>query len=199
MANKILIVDDEEAVRNTLRDLLRKEDYTVLAVESGEEAIEAIKKEDFDAVLMDVKLTGMSGLEAFDAEEAFKNENLTAIESALKKASNIVIMDPGTNAFLVNSWPDNHSLKLAMLAPSVQTVDEYHLFLQSQDAAIISNETKPIIQGDKRIALTQRVMDTLEQQNILKAEKKIGSDSAMLGGVKVNGYEVPYYIGRRSS
>jgi DNA-binding NtrC family response regulator len=64
MANKILIVDDEAAVRDTLRDLLKKEAYNVLAVASGEEALEAIEKEDFDAVLMDVRLNGMSGLES---------------------------------------------------------------------------------------------------------------------------------------
>lgn len=63
MANKVLIVDDETAVRETLSDLLKKENFKVHAVASGEEAIEVIGKEDFDAVLMDVRLNGMSGLE----------------------------------------------------------------------------------------------------------------------------------------
>jgi len=63
MASKILIVDDEAAVRDMLSDLLKKEKYRVHAVGSGEEALEIIGKEDFDAVLLDVKLSGMSGLE----------------------------------------------------------------------------------------------------------------------------------------
>jgi len=64
MPTKILIVDDEVAVRDTLSELLQKENYKVHAVGSGEEAIDLIEKEDFEAVLMDVRLNGMSGLES---------------------------------------------------------------------------------------------------------------------------------------
>jgi DNA-binding response OmpR family regulator len=63
MAGKILVVDDEAPVREMINDLLKKENYQVSSVATGEEAIETINKEDFEAVLLDVKLTGMSGLE----------------------------------------------------------------------------------------------------------------------------------------
>ncbi len=76
MANKILIVDDEEAVRDTLRDLLKKEGYDVLAVESGEGAIDAIRKEDFEAVLMDVRLNGISGLESLKKIKELKPDTI---------------------------------------------------------------------------------------------------------------------------
>lgn len=63
MDSKILIVDDEAPVRDMFRDLLRKEGYQVHTVATGEEALEAIDKDGFEAVLLDVKLGGMSGLE----------------------------------------------------------------------------------------------------------------------------------------
>ncbi|MCX5695368.1 MAG: response regulator [Candidatus Omnitrophica bacterium] len=63
MAGKILVVDDEAPVREMINDLLKKENYQVCSVATGEEALESVNKEDFEAVLLDVKLTGMSGLE----------------------------------------------------------------------------------------------------------------------------------------
>jgi two-component system response regulator (stage 0 sporulation protein F) len=61
---KILVVDDEAPVRDLFSDLFKKDGYDVKCVATGEESIELVAKEDFDVVLMDIKLTGMSGLEA---------------------------------------------------------------------------------------------------------------------------------------
>ena len=64
MLYKVLVVDDEAPVVELFNDLLKKENCSVKGVGSGEDALEAIKKEDFDIVLLDIKLPGMSGLEA---------------------------------------------------------------------------------------------------------------------------------------
>ncbi|MCX5700215.1 MAG: response regulator [Candidatus Omnitrophica bacterium] len=64
MILKVLVVDDEAPVREMFEELLKKEDFRISAVATGEEALETVKKEDFDVVLLDIKLPGMSGLEA---------------------------------------------------------------------------------------------------------------------------------------
>lgn len=63
MSYKILVIDDEEPVRELFRDLLHDEDWQTVCVAGGEEALEVIKKEDFDLVLLDIKLTGMNGFD----------------------------------------------------------------------------------------------------------------------------------------
>lgn len=63
MPYKVLVVDDETPVRALFNDLLQKEKCTVSGVTTGEEALDAIQKEDFEVVLLDIKLPGMSGLE----------------------------------------------------------------------------------------------------------------------------------------
>ncbi|MFH1191815.1 MAG: response regulator [Candidatus Omnitrophota bacterium] len=63
MLYKILVVDDEEAVRDLLGDLFKKEDCLPVTCGSGEEALDILKKETFDVVLLDIKLPEMSGLE----------------------------------------------------------------------------------------------------------------------------------------
>jgi len=61
---KILVVDDEAPVRDLFNDLFKKDGYDIKCVATGEESVDLVAKEDFDVVLMDIKLTGMSGLEA---------------------------------------------------------------------------------------------------------------------------------------
>ncbi|MFD2905583.1 sigma-54-dependent transcriptional regulator [Sphingobacterium anhuiense] len=59
----ILIIDDERAIRNSLRDILEYEDYNILDVDNGIEALEIIKKEKIDLVLCDIKMNKMDGME----------------------------------------------------------------------------------------------------------------------------------------
>ncbi len=61
---KILIVDDEEGIRESLTSILRDERYSVDAVASGEEALAHIAGGDFQVVLLDVWLPGIDGMEA---------------------------------------------------------------------------------------------------------------------------------------
>jgi len=60
---RILIVDDEEGLRRVLSILLTKEGYSVTAVASGKEALETFEKDVYDAVITDIKMPGMSGIE----------------------------------------------------------------------------------------------------------------------------------------
>jgi CheY-like chemotaxis protein len=60
---RILVVEDVATIRFTLRLLLERCGYVVTAVESGEAALEELVRSGFDLLLLDVHLTGMSGLE----------------------------------------------------------------------------------------------------------------------------------------
>jgi len=62
MAAKILIVDDDAGVRESLEELLRLEDYQADSSGSGEDALEALS-EGFDLVLLDIKMPGIDGVE----------------------------------------------------------------------------------------------------------------------------------------
>ena len=64
MSYKVLVVDDEAPVRDLFTDLLKTEKHSVKCAATGEEALEMIGKEDFDVVLLDIKLPGISGIEA---------------------------------------------------------------------------------------------------------------------------------------
>lgn len=60
---RILIVDDELVIRESLAGWLRRDGYDISTVESGEKAIETLKVNSFDIILLDIQLDGMSGME----------------------------------------------------------------------------------------------------------------------------------------
>ena len=57
----ILVVDDEESIRNSLRGILENEGYRVVTAENGKKALEKIQGIPFDAVLVDLKLPDIDG------------------------------------------------------------------------------------------------------------------------------------------
>jgi DNA-binding response OmpR family regulator len=66
LGGRILIVDDEASLRRTLARVLQREGYEVTTAGSGEQALAFIKSTDYDLVYLDIRMPGMSGLEALN-------------------------------------------------------------------------------------------------------------------------------------
>ena len=60
---RVLVVDDEDSIRNAIGKFLKARGYEVEVVENGIEAVEALQRERFDVMLCDVRMPGMSGTE----------------------------------------------------------------------------------------------------------------------------------------
>jgi len=68
----ILVIDDERSIRNTLKEILEYEKFTVDLAENGNEGLEMYRKGGYDIVLCDIKMPEMDGLEAL--EKIFEEE-----------------------------------------------------------------------------------------------------------------------------
>jgi len=64
MKPRILVIDDEAAIRDSLKMILEYEDYEFLGASSGPEGVSLVKRESPDLVVLDIKMPGMNGLEA---------------------------------------------------------------------------------------------------------------------------------------
>jgi two-component system nitrogen regulation response regulator NtrX len=60
---RILVIDDEAAIRDSLKMILEYEDYQFMGAASGRDGLAAVQKERPDAVLLDIKMPGMDGME----------------------------------------------------------------------------------------------------------------------------------------
>ena len=64
---KILIIDDERAIRNTLKEILEFENYTVDVAENGREGLEMASATNYDLIFSDIKMPEMDGIEVLGA------------------------------------------------------------------------------------------------------------------------------------
>ncbi|MDD4754555.1 MAG: sigma-54 dependent transcriptional regulator [Prolixibacteraceae bacterium] len=64
--SKILVIDDERSIRNTLKDILEYEKYEVDLAEDGKQGIDRAKHSEYDIILCDIKMPGMDGIEVLE-------------------------------------------------------------------------------------------------------------------------------------
>jgi DNA-binding NtrC family response regulator len=62
--NKVLVVDDQDLLREMLKDFLTHEGYEIMEARNGKECIDCTKSHQFDAIFMDVRMPEMDGLAA---------------------------------------------------------------------------------------------------------------------------------------
>src|SRR6201996_3505025 len=109
---RILIIDDERAIRSTLREILEYEDYQVDDVDNGPDGLELIAKEDYDLVLCDIKMNRMDGMEVLTEGLNIKPDLPfimisghgtveTAIEASKKGAVDFISKPPDLNRLLI--------------------------------------------------------------------------------------------------
>jgi len=109
---KILIIDDERAIRSTLREILEYEDYDVEDVDNGVDGLQLIEKKDFDLVLCDIKMNRMDGMEVLTEGLALKPDLPfimisghgtveTAVEASKKGAFDFISKPPDLNRLLI--------------------------------------------------------------------------------------------------
>jgi len=109
---KILVIDDERSIRNTLKDILGYEGYAVEVAENGLLGLEMVKNADFDIILCDIKMPEMDGIEVLDKIMEFKPDTTvvmisghgnidTAVESIKKGAFDFIVKPLDLNRLLI--------------------------------------------------------------------------------------------------
>jgi len=109
---KILIIDDERAIRSTLREILEYEDYEVEDVDNGIDGLNLIQRNSYDLVLCDIKMNRMDGMEVLSEGLAIKPDLPfimisghgtveTAVEASKKGAFDFISKPPDLNRLLI--------------------------------------------------------------------------------------------------
>lgn len=82
MSGKVLIVDDEKLMRISLESQLKKEGYDVTSMDNAIDGLKIVKSEEFDVVLTDLRLSGMSGIDFLKEVKKYNQEIIVVIMTA---------------------------------------------------------------------------------------------------------------------
>ena len=110
---KILIVDDEQSIIDSLRLILEHEGYDADGCNDGFTAIEKIGNEEYDLVLLDIKMPGMDGIEALERIKKINKDIVVVMISGHGNIETAVeATKKGAYNFLQKPLPDLHELKI---------------------------------------------------------------------------------------
>jgi len=109
---KVLIVDDEQSIRRTLREILEFEKYTVDEASDGLECLVKLKRSKYDVVIMDIKMPKMDGMDALERIQLLAPDtpvvmisghaNIdTAVDAVKKGAFDFISKPPDLNRMLI--------------------------------------------------------------------------------------------------
>jgi two-component system KDP operon response regulator KdpE len=100
----ILVVDDEPQIRRVLRSTLSSQGYVITDAKTGEEAVESVRKNKPDLVLLDVNMPGMGGIEA--CREIRRSSEAPVIMLTVRSAEKdkVLALDAGADDYVVKPF-----------------------------------------------------------------------------------------------
>ncbi|MFN8260847.1 MAG: sigma-54 dependent transcriptional regulator [Chitinophagales bacterium] len=166
---KILIVDDEKAIRRTLKEILEYEKYDIEEAEDGEIGLEKIEKNNYDVVILDIKMPKKDGLEVLTEMQQkgidtpvivlSGHGNIeTAVEAVKKGAFDYIPKPPDLNRLLITvrnamdkvSLVTETKILKKKIAKSKDIVGESNPIVKIKEtiAKVAPTEARVLITGD---------------------------------------------------
>ena len=183
MTSKILVVDDEKTARISLAEILRLEGYDVLAVDDGESALSILNEQNFDLMLLDIRMPGMDGIEVMQKaaemspdtqiimltahgsmESVIESLRYGAHDYLLKPSSPQEILSSVAGALARHADAQRKRLLLGQMETSLQQLKDAEGVEQSSiagqrvislpDGVMVDLARREIWRGTERVALT---------------------------------------------
>ena len=169
MQQKILVIDDEKAIRSSLKDILSFEGYDVEEAIDGIEAINKIKDNEYDCILCDIKMPKMDGKEVLDQSLQLKPDipfilisghgTIDAAVLAVKKgAFDFIAKPPDLNRLLITirNAIDRSSLivETKQLRKKVNKISQSEMIGNSPALLKIKETIDKVAPTDARVLIT---------------------------------------------
>ncbi|TCJ04999.1 response regulator transcription factor [Cytobacillus praedii] len=160
----ILVVEDEEKIARLLEIELEYEGYTVTKAMDGLDALALCRKQDWDLILLDVMLPGLSGIELLRRIRAYDSHTpvllLTAKSSVEDKVSGL---DLGANDYITKPFQIEELLarvRAALRFKRKEQIEDETDWLTLADLKL-NEKTREVVRGEDAIELTPREFDLL--------------------------------------
>lgn len=166
---RILIIDDESAIRRVLIKILSEENenYNVEGAEDGQKGLEALKKNDYDLVLCDIKMPRMDGVEVLEAARKIKPETPfimisghgdldTAVNTMRMGAFDYISKPPDLNRLLttVRNALDKNNLVVENKILKKKVGKNYEMIGESKEIALVKDMIEKVAPTDARVLIT---------------------------------------------
>jgi two-component system, OmpR family, response regulator len=174
MNDKILVVDDEESLRLTMKLKLKAAGFDVDVAEDGEVAIEKLKLEKFDAVLLDINMPRMSGIEALGIiRQQFPQTETIMLTGFADFSTAIECLKNGARDYLVKPIDTTELITRLKSLLRSKSSEQALLEVQRQYMSIFFNDMmgplKEIVESLDQALKLKSKSDAPEREKLIKA------------------------------
>jgi two-component system, OmpR family, KDP operon response regulator KdpE len=157
---KILIVDDAQQVRRVLRTALSAEGYTIFEAGTGEEALESVRQSTPDAILLDVNMPGIGGLET--CREIRRTMDIPILMLTVRNAERdkVMALDAGADDYVVKPFSMAELLARIRAALRRRLPQEKVTSFSTKDFAV-NFETRQVTVKGRDVHLTPKEFELL--------------------------------------
>jgi two-component system response regulator VicR len=124
MTKEILVVDDEKDLVGLMTKILEFEGYNVTPAYDGYECLEKIKEKEFDLILLDIMMPGMSGWDVFSRVKKMGYVTKVIFVSVLEvsEARKNMLINEGLTGYLIKPFSDDELVEVVNRALKEQKV-----------------------------------------------------------------------------
>jgi two-component system KDP operon response regulator KdpE len=159
---KILVVDDEPQIRRVLRTTLTSQGYTVSEAHTGDEALEQIRRERADLILLDVNMPGRSGLETCREIRASSDVPIIMLTVRNSERDKVQALDAGADDYVVKPFGSEELMaRIRAALRRVAPAESLPPFLSS-DLKIDFERRSVLVKGEP-VRLTPKEFELLHQ------------------------------------
>ncbi len=157
---KVLVVDDEKLIVKGIKFSLEQDEMQVVAAYDGEEALEYAKTQDFDIILLDVMLPGLSGFEVCQAIREFSDVPIIMLTAKGDDMDKILGLEYGADDYITK--PFNILEVKARIKAIIR---------RNQKKAPVTAEPKQLVEGEMVIELDSRRVTIADKEINLTAKE----------------------------
>jgi DNA-binding response OmpR family regulator len=179
MTARILVVDDEKVARVSLADILRLEGYKVSTAASGPEALKELGDNNYDLMLLDIKMPGMDGIEVMqEATEISPDTFIILLTAHGSMESAIEALRQGAHDYLIKpSSPQEILSSVAAGLTRRAELQHKRLLLDQLDASLqqlrdVEGVTQSASSGKRVVTFPDGVMIDLARREIWRGNEK---------------------------
>lgn len=157
---KILVVDDEILIRNVINEYLKKEGYEYIEAENGEQAINIIKKEEIDLIIMDIMMPRLDGFSAAKEIKKIKNIPIIMLSARKEEYDKLLGFDIGIDDYVTKPFsPKELMARIKAILNRIQIPEKENKYIYKNLEINYVGRTVKI--NNKEISLTPKEYELL--------------------------------------
>lgn len=156
---KILVVDDEDLIRNVIKEYLTMDDYTVDEAGNGEEAIEKAKNNDYNLIIMDIMMPKMDGYQACKEIKKIKDVPFIMLSARSEEYDKLIGFDLGIDDYVTKPFSPK---ELVARVKAILKRNSTNTYTYKFEGLIINDLAHEVKVDNVKINLTPKEYDLLK-------------------------------------